>query len=360
MSKTPSLISRAMNQLPNLDNLEQQLRDDPVAAAAPVLSSSQPAVEGGFESFEAAEETLNDPEATKVMEAGTRAVAKINKEGESAKLTSDEKTGLEAIIHVFGRPAILIQNGTFAAAPEGWEILEEHRKAIESKFPSVGRIEELKKLNGGMIGTGFLVADDVIMTNRHVARFFSIEGLNNNWKLKIGMKPIIDYVEEEGAETSAEFRITEIVGIHETLDMALLRVEKTSQTSPGIKQPKPLTIASSEPDLSDVRKVYVVGYPASDNGGVTPDEVLLRLFSSVFEVKRLQPGEIQAVFDEKPILAHECSTLGGSSGSAVFDLETGHVIGLHFRGEFQKENHAVALWKLAKDPLLKKAKVNFA
>jgi len=374
MSKNSRLVARAMNQLPDLNQLEQHLRDDPIAAAAPALQpsggshggmfelmrSSRGSIEGTFETINT-EETLelNKPEAEEVLEAGTRAVTKINEEGENAELTLDEQTGLEAIILVFGRPAILIQNGTFAAAPQGWEILEARRQIIESTFPSVGRIEEKKMLQGGMIGTGFLVADDVIMTNRHVARFFSIEGLSNNWKLKLGMNPIIDYVEEEAAASSAEFRITEVVGIHETLDLALLRVEKNSQISPGLTQPKPLSIASSEPDLSEVRKVYVVGYPATDNGGVTPPEVILRLFSSIFQVKRLQPGEIQAVFDEKPIMAHDCSTLGGNSGSAVFDLETGQVIGLHFRGEFRKQNHAVALWKLADDPLLKKAKVNF-
>jgi hypothetical protein len=44
----------------------------------------------------------------------------------------------------------------------------------------------------------------------------------------------------------------------------------------------------------------------------------------------------------------------------VVDLETGQVVGLHFGGRFREANQAVALWKLTSDPLLKKAKVNFA
>ncbi|MGI8423109.1 MAG: hypothetical protein ACR2NO_03160 [Chloroflexota bacterium] len=43
----------------------------------------------------------------------------------------------------------------------------------------------------------------------------------------------------------------------------------------------------------------------------------------------------------------------------MFALETQTVVGLHYGGEFQVGNNAVSLWKLAKDPLLKKAKVNF-
>lgn len=350
--KYPQLVKRAMHQLPDLDQLEERLAIDPVGAAAPVLMSPEGAE--GLESLGVSEAAAPDPETAKVLEAGTRAVAKVNKDQEGAVLTPDEEDGLEAIIQVFGRPAILIQSGKFATPPEGWEVLEEFRAQIEGVLPSVGRIEEQKVMNGSMIGTGFLVADDVIMTNRHVARVFSVEGLNNNWKLKVSMRPVIDYIEEEGAETSEEFRITEVIGIHETLDMALLRVEK------GAAARTPLTIASKELDLSELRQVYLVGYPATDNGGVTPPEVLLRIFANIFQKKRLQPGELSAVFDEQPIMAHDCSTLGGNSGSCVLDLQTGQVIGLHFRGEFQKANHAVALWKLTDDPLLKKAKVNFA
>jgi V8-like Glu-specific endopeptidase len=56
---------------------------------------------------------------------------------------------------------------------------------------------------------------------------------------------------------------------------------------------------------------------------------------------------------------HDCSKLGGNSGSCVIDLETNQVIGLHFGGRYLGRNSAVALWELRDDRLLKKGRVNF-
>ena len=57
---------------------------------------------------------------------------------------------------------------------------------------------------------------------------------------------------------------------------------------------------------------------------------------------------------------HDCSTLGGVSGSCVVDLDSNQVIGLHFAGLYMQYNEAVALWRLVDDPLLTDAGVNFA
>ena len=59
-------------------------------------------------------------------------------------------------------------------------------------------------------------------------------------------------------------------------------------------------------------------------------------------------------------ITHDCSTLGGNSGSAVIDLATGHVIGLHFAGAYLKANYAVASFDLAADKRVVDAGVNFA
>ena len=40
-------------------------------------------------------------------------------------------------------------------------------------------------------------------------------------------------------------------------------------------------------------------------------------------------------------MTHDATTLGGSSGSAVLDLATQKVVGLHFRGKFRQTNYAV-------------------
>jgi V8-like Glu-specific endopeptidase len=59
------------------------------------------------------------------------------------------------------------------------------------------------------------------------------------------------------------------------------------------------------------------------------------------------------------VMFHDASTLGGNSGSCVVDLDSNQVIGLHFAGRYMQYNEAVALWRLADDPLLARAGVNF-
>ena len=59
------------------------------------------------------------------------------------------------------------------------------------------------------------------------------------------------------------------------------------------------------------------------------------------------------------VLFHDASTLGGNSGSCVFDLRNAQVAGAHFGGEPLAFNAAVALWTLADDPLLKAAGLNW-
>jgi hypothetical protein len=148
-----------------------------------------------------------------------------------------------------------------------------------------------------------------------------------------------------------------VIGVHDVYDLALFKVERVSSTT-GKKSPEPLTIASHAPAPAEARDVYVVGYPAWDGFRNDP-EPMRKIFSNIFDVKRLQPGKITALEAETKGFMHDCSTLGGNSGSCVIDLETNQVVGLHYGGKYREGNHAVALWELVQDPLLKKAKVNF-
>ena len=43
----------------------------------------------------------------------------------------------------------------------------------------------------------------------------------------------------------------------------------------------------------------------------------------------------------------------------MVDLETHHVVGLHFGGRSDMGNYAVPLWMLADDPLLREGELNF-
>ncbi len=121
----------------------------------------------------------------------------------------------------------------------------------------------------------------------------------------------------------------------------------------GTTAPAPLPIAR-KPKLVQGRQVFVVGFPAWDGHRNEP-EPMAEIFKDIFNVKRLQPGEMRRVSKVQTLFEHDCSTLGGNSGSCVIDLETQRVTGLHFSGRFLEANFAVLLSKLEKDKLIKKA-----
>ena len=163
-----------LSQLPNLDILLSYLDSDPEAALEHAMNSLAIPARVSRQTIPPQLESIAAPPsaAGQVFQAGTRALNKIASRGESADLEPDEAIGLEAIVQLYGRPALLIEKGSFEPAPPGWEILEEKRSAIEANARSVGRIEVAGHPRLSWIGTGFLVAEQVIMTNRHVALEF--------------------------------------------------------------------------------------------------------------------------------------------------------------------------------------------
>ncbi len=354
-----------LRQLPALDALETYLSHSPedvihTTFPEPSLTITNRIVYDE-NLFLAGDEGLEIPpspqeQAAQLVESGRQAVAKLRHSGLDAQLEPQEAAGLEAIVSLVARPAIFIQNGRFFPPPMGWERLEDHREAIERTLRSVGRIEVAGHPARDWIGTGFLVGDGVIMTNRHVVKEFSARELDGRWLFEPGMLPRIDYTEDLGMVDAAEFALTEVIGVHETLDMALLRVAQ--QSSNGLPAPAPLPLASHGPTPAAGRSVYIVGYPAWDGHRNDPDQ-MRRIFANIYSVKRLQPGTLLNVYPEHSRFTHDCSTLGGNSGSCVIDLDMNMVIGLHYWGRYQQANRAIALWLLHDDPLLHQAGIAF-
>ena len=293
-------------------------------------------------------------ERERVVRDGIQGLAKLA-EGRERDLDPKERFGLEAIVLLEGRPAILIQDGDFFPPPQEWSRLADARERIRDVIASSGRIEVKGHLDLDWVGTGSLVAPTTLMTNRHVAQeFCSRDG--EAWTFRPHMTSRIDFVEELGSTRSLKFEITEAIGIHERHDLALLRVESAS--ADGQALPDPLAVAASEPlDLFE-RDVYVVGYPCWDGRRNEP-EAIRRIFTDIYNVKRLQPGKAVGYSTEYSAVQHDCSTLGGNSGSPVVDLESHQVIGLHFGGRYGVGNYAVPLWMLTGDPLLEKGALNF-
>jgi endonuclease G len=289
-----------------------------------------------------------------------RARSAVRKMASREPLTELEMDAAEAIILPEGRPALDIRDDTFDIALSPWEHLNlpETRQRIDAAIPSIGRIEIPEHPQLPYAGTGFVVGDGLMMTNRHVAQLFS-EGLGEHGlTFRTGLEQVqVDFRREVIPSTPAPLRIVEVLMIHPFWDMALLRVE-------GLGPHRPLRLEAIDPAALGERDVVVVGYPALD----TRNDFALqnRIFRGVFEIKRLQPGKLrgrrQTLSFGNQVLAmtHDSSTLGGNSGSAVIDVQTGSVLGLHFGGVYRDANFGVPAFELKRDRRVVDAGVDFS
>ena len=334
LKKYLALVSR---KHPDIDEAVERLAQ-PKARAAPF----------GLESMEAPA-----PDLSKVK-SGILAMHR----GDA--LTQDERNGLEAIILPDLRPAIDIINGKFSSTHELWSQLSSDmtlRTRIETVIPSVGRIELPGNRRYPYGGTGFVVGKGLIMTNRHVAEIFA-QGLGDRRvQFVAGEKAGINFSRELGGPEGQTLMIRQVVMIHPYWDMAILAVDGLPDAH------KPLTLSLNDPRQMDGQDIFVIGYPASDPRN--PADVQDQLFNGNYGVKRLQPGELHGGMKTSSFgkmvnaATHDCSTLGGNSGSAVCNMDTGEVMALHFGGLYQQQNFAVPASELAQDDRVIKAGVQF-
>ncbi|MEU7026059.1 serine protease [Streptomyces sp. NPDC046275] len=300
-------------------------------------------------------------ERARVLEAGVAGLEKLAAD-RADEIDEDEYFGVEAIVLLEGRPAILVQGQDFAAQQGDWAVLDASRAAIRESIARVGRVEVTGHPSLDWIGTAFVVGPEAVMTNRHVAVEFSrAEGAG--WSFRQGMTARVDPGEELPAPQAPgpvpaagplPYEITGVIGIHPEVDLALLRIAPPD----GEPLPTPLAVAADAPASVPGRPVYVIGYPAWDGRRNEP-ESMRRIFMDVYNVKRLQPGTATEFTPGGLVMGHDCSTLGGNSGSPVFDLTDHRVLGLHYGGRYRTGNVAVPLWELEDDPLLAKAEVNW-
>ncbi len=291
----------------------------------------------------------------RVLEAGASGLEKIV--GGAADLTADEASGLECVLLLYGRPAILICNGNLGAVPATWNLLEDQREDVEMAQRGVGRIELLGHPEYDWAGTGFLVNDNVLMTTRRIAEVF-IENRNDAWQFRPGITTWMDYRSGYQSVASAGYRVRNVVGVHEQYDLALLEVERPQVNGSA---PAPLALAAAPPRQLEGRPAYLVGYPVRDARRNEPESVG-RIFRDVYNVKRVQPGQLRGTFSfhEIPFLRHDCAPLGQTAGAPILDLETHQVLGLQTTSRYLETGTAVPLYLLRGDPLLRRAGVTFA
>lgn len=216
-------------------------------------------------------------------------------------------------------------------------------------------------------GTGFLVSDCHVVTNRHV------HGLYGHYLLDKSDPGGIEFIAEKGKDASDFVPFNgEPPQLLPELDIAIYTLARpvTNRT--------PIALKPMETEALDGRDVVVIGYPDTH----TPEkaEVLAVVEDDpVFAVKRLSQGQIfrhstdidtpygveTSVSESKtsaflmPAICHNASTMGGNSGSPLLDIKNGQLLGVHFKGfkVFNQEeaaNLAMAISQLTKSEQLNK------
>ena len=112
------------------------------------------------------------------------------------------------------------------------------RARLEPVIPSVGRID-VPDLKVDFAGTGFIVGDRLMMTNRHVARLFA-SGVGAG-ELKFTHAASVNFLHEKDRPGTESFEFDEVVMIHPYWDMALLRVS-------GLENVPALTLCHRAPE----------------------------------------------------------------------------------------------------------------
>jgi endonuclease G, mitochondrial len=214
--------------------------------------------------------------------------------------------------------------------------LKNAKPFLDSAIRAVGRIN-LQGARLDWVGTGWLVANDILVTNRHVAREFAVRK-GDGYTFQIGLEGPIsadaDFLQEISNPAALVFKLVRPLHIEDEPgpDVSFFEIEVTSGDA---RLAKPIALAS---EISITQNVATIGYPAYDSR--IPEPSLMEdIFGSTYNKKRLAPGGITEV--RSTLLLHNCTTLGGNSGSAVVDLDSGKALGLHFSGSFLATNYAV-------------------
>ena len=312
------------------------------------LMARRPQDRGGLEQRLQTETNRLEPEAA------TEALV-VDPSGQIRRDPRD--LALETIVNR-ERPVLFVRDGNFdttevtALGPEAVELVDRmktHGRRLVSLLPLIGRIDVVN-FPGDFVGTGWFVDTDIVVTNRHVASLIARwDGRKFVFSRGIAGQTIgsswcnAHEFDDLAPDASRVFTVTEVLYIEPDRgphDIAFLKVERRTDG----RGPSFITVAAA--DAPDETPVCVIGYPARAPRRVIPDQELMKqLYRDRFDVKRAAPGFTSGV--ERDSTTHDCTTLGGNSGSVVLDLATGAAVGLHYAGIYEEDNFAVRASVLA-------------
>lgn len=255
----------------------------------------------------------------------------------------DDQLALESIVMRTERPVLTIRDDApvlqFVEESDSqiWKArLEAALPVLHDAIRAVGRIE-LVGSEYDWVGTGWLVHDSILVTNRHVAQLFAMRS-GQGFVFQTGtagkVSASVDFLREHENPNTLVFKLLRPLFIQDEPgpDVAFFEVEARGGNG-TLAQKIPLADGPSSSG-----HVAVIGYPAYDSR--IPDvDLMEHIYGSLYNIKRLAPGTIRR--NGRETIEHTCTTLGGCSGAVMHNLDGSGASGLHFSGRFMKTNYAV-------------------
>ena len=305
--------------------------------------------------------------AAKKAEAGHALAGRIVRdEIQVADLSEASVSALEAVIRVTGRPAWFVRKNVpqteeaasaNTADDEFWIVLIS--QASKDLRRACGRVGCIMKQEDGTripVGTGWMVGERTLVTNAHVAGHLARRkpvvpagDARDGWRLRPDITGLADFAFENGVDRTLPFRIAEVLHVQTSHqpDIAVFRLEDAAN-GPHPPEPIVLDLAANPPPEANV---FTVGHPMAD---LNDDANVGVVFGKLDGTKRICPGKVVAVLGGE-VLAHDCSTTNGSSGSPVLDFGSLKAVGLHYFGKPGARNEAVFLPAIAGHPAIVKS-----
>ena len=297
----------------------------------------------------------SDPKVHAELETRLQVGGEESLESVGGGMSEDDfDLALETIVLREGRPVLPIRGNRISDAHKADEESREIVKrlvsfsaAVEPAIPLVGRIDVANHAGGlEFVGTGWLLEENLVVTNRHVAELIARrDGAKYSFRPGRFGDPLqvsIDYLREPDsiaqasvAVESVEWIVPEATGP----DLALLKVARRTDGNFA----KKIDLASNDASVDD--DVVVIGYPARAPAHIIRDQALMdQIYGGVYDVKRIAPGKMKG--PSRGWATHDCTTLGGNSGSVVLDMKSGRAVALHFAGLYLIENYCVPASKV--------------